>query len=289
MAMHNPSGRANYEPNSHCEGPRENPETGFKSYPAEEAGQKQRVRSETFADHYSQARQFYLSQTDVEKDHIANAFVFELSKVERPAIRQRMVGHLVNVDKGLAETVAEGLGLAEMPEPPEPARPVIETEPSPALSILENAPDSFAGRKLGVVLTDGIDGGTFETLKSAAEGAGAKVTVVAERVGGVTTAQGDTIEADEKLDGAPSVLFDAVAVIASEDGAAKLAGMHPARVFLADAHAHMKFIALTPEAKSAFWSSAVPDDPDAGVFTLETGADDFLAACKALRFWERAA
>src|SRR5689334_14204214 len=92
MAFHNPKGRVNYEPNSwggSAGGPREAPETGFTSYPAEEQGQKQRVRSETFADHYSQARQFYLSQTPIEQTHIAAAFTFELSKVETPAIRAR--------------------------------------------------------------------------------------------------------------------------------------------------------------------------------------------------------
>ena len=289
MAMHNPKGRVNYEPNSFGEGPREDPERGFTSYPAEESGPKQRIRSETFADHYSQARQFYLSQTDIEKGHIADAFIFELSKVERLAIRQRMVGHLIVVDEGLARMVADGLGLAEMPAPAEPARKVVETEPSPALSILANPPESFAGRKLGVLLTDGIDGGAFDALKTAAEAEGAQVTVVAEKVGGVTTARGKTIEADEKLDGAPSVLFDAVAILASEDGAARLAGLHGARSFLADAFAHKKFIALTAEAKSAFWSAAVPDEADDGVFVLDGAPEDFIAACKGLRFWERAA
>ncbi|MCA0961825.1 catalase [Salipiger bermudensis] len=288
MAMHNPKGRANYEPNSFGEGPREDPERGFTSYPAEEAGAKQRVRSETFADHYSQARQFYLSQTDVEKGHIADAFVFELSKVEHLSIRQRMVSHLMVVDGDLAKTVADGLGMADLPNPAKPARDVVETKASPALSILANAPDSFAGRKLGVLVTDGIDGGVFEALKSAAKSAGAQVTVIAEKVGGVTTARGKTIAADEKLDGAPSVLFDAVAVLASEDGAARLAGMHGARNFLGDAFAHMKFIALTAEAKSGFWSAAIPDETDKGVFVLEGEPDDFIAACKALRFWERA-
>ncbi|WP_428515086.1 catalase [Roseovarius sp.] len=288
MAMHNPKGRVNYEPNSFGEGPREDPDRGFTSYPAEEAGSKQRVRSETFADHYSQARQFYLSQTDVEKEHIADAFVFELSKVGRVSIRQRMVGHLMVVDDDLAKTVADGLGLAEMPAPAEPARKVVETEPSPALSILANPPGSFAGRKLGVLLTDGIDGGAFDALKKAAEAEGAQVTVVAEKVGGVTTARGKTIEADEKLDGAPSVLFDAVAILTSEDGAARLAGMHGARAFLADAFAHKKFIALTAEAKSALWSAAVPEEADAGVFVLDVAPEDFIAACKDVRFWERA-
>lgn len=289
MAMHNPKGRVNYEPNSLGEGPREDPDRGFTSYPAEEAGPKQRVRSETFADHYSQARQFYLSQTDVEKNHIADAFVFELSKVGNVSIRQRMVGHLMVVDDDLAKTVADGLGLADMPTPAEPARKVVETDPSPALSILANPPGSFAGRKLGVLLTDGIDGGAFDALKKAAEAEGAQVTVVAEKVGGVTTARGKTIEADEKLDGAPSVLFDAVAILASEDGAARLAGLHGARAFLADAFAHQKFIALTAEAKSALWSAAVPDEADAGVFVLDGGPEDFIDACKDLRSWERAA
>ncbi len=85
MAMHNPTTRANYEPNSWGAqgGPRETPQ-GYHSYPAQESGPKGRVRSESFADHYSQARQFYVSQTPVEQDHMTSALVFELSKVERP-------------------------------------------------------------------------------------------------------------------------------------------------------------------------------------------------------------
>ncbi|SFQ97264.1 catalase [Poseidonocella sedimentorum] len=291
MAMHNPRGRVNYEPNSHGEGPREDHARGFRSYPAEDAGPKGRVRSETFADHYSQARQFYLSQTEVEQAHIVDAFTFELSKVERLAIRQRMVGHLRLVDEGLAEAVAEGLGFEEMPQAAEPARPVIETEPSAALSILKTTPESFAGRKLGVLLTDGIDAAAFEALKTAAEGAGAMVEIVAQKVGGVRTADGQKIEADQKLDGAPSVLYDAVAILASEEGAKALAGMHGARTFLADAHAHMKFIALSDAAKAHVWPAAVADAPDAGVMVLDGGdaAERFVAACGKLRVWDRAA
>jgi len=289
MAMHNPRGRANYEPNSHGEGPREDPERGFRSYPAEEAGPKERVRSETFADHYSQARQFYLSQTEVEQDHIANAFTFELSKVERLAIRKRVVSHLLNVDGGLAETVAEALGFDEMPDAAEPARPVIETDPSPALSILKNTPESFAGRKLGVLLTDGMDAAQFDALKKAAKDAGAMVEIVADRVGGVTAENGSKIEADQKLDGAPSVIYDAVAIIASEEGAKKLAAMHGAKTFLADARAHMKFIALSEAAKAHFWPAAVPAEPDEGVHLLDgdKAAESFVKACGKLRFWER--
>ena len=87
MAMTNPVGRVNYEPNSWDggAGPREDPDRGFQTFPEPVDGQKERVRSERFADHYSQARQFYVSQTDVEQQHIIDSFVFELSKCEEPA------------------------------------------------------------------------------------------------------------------------------------------------------------------------------------------------------------
>ena len=89
-------------------GPRESPERGFRSFPEPMEGAKQRVRSETFADHYSQARQFFISQTEIEQSHIAAALTFELSKVETPAIRERMVSHLLNIDDELANKVAQG-------------------------------------------------------------------------------------------------------------------------------------------------------------------------------------
>ena len=111
--------------------------------------QKLRVRSETFADHYSQARQFYISQTPVEQQHIAASFTFELSKVETPAIRSRMVAHLLNVDKSLAEAVGSELGLQSMPKPAEPARaPRTDLKALRSLSISLNCPRKFTGRKL---------------------------------------------------------------------------------------------------------------------------------------------
>ena len=119
MASSNPSGRVNYEPNSWSgaeSGPREDPQKGFRSYPGEAEGRKQRIRPESFADHYSQARQFYLSQTGIEQGHIAAALIFELSKVKETAIRSRLVSHLLNIDEGLAHAVASGLRLRELPE-----------------------------------------------------------------------------------------------------------------------------------------------------------------------------
>ena len=136
MALVNPRSRANYEPNSWPGaegGPRETPDVGFYSYPAEDQGPKARVRSDTFADHYSQARQFYISQTPIEQAHIAASFTFELSKVERPDIRSRMVSHLMNVDSALAEKVGNDLGLKGMPNKAEAAKPTrIDLKPSKA-------------------------------------------------------------------------------------------------------------------------------------------------------------
>ncbi|RUY85244.1 catalase, partial [Mesorhizobium sp. M7A.F.Ca.CA.003.01.2.1] len=156
MAMRNPAGRANYEPNSWGLGPREDPQRGFRSFSDAEQGQKVRLRAESFADHYSQARQFFNSQTPPEQRHIAMALTFELSKVQAPAIRERMVSHLLNIDETLATTVADKLGIRDMPEPAEAAVPPRDDlPPSPALSIIQNGPDSFEGRKVGVMLSDG--------------------------------------------------------------------------------------------------------------------------------------
>ena len=294
MAFHNPKGRANYEPNSWGGaegGPRENPEKGFTSFPAEEGGGKERVRSETFADHYSQARQFYLSQTDTEKEHIVSAFVFELSKVETPEIRARMVSHLLNVDKDLAKAVAEGLRLEKLPKPAPAARPTkTDLKVSPALSILRNPPQSFAGRKVGALVTDGVDAGLLSALKKALKREGAELAIVAPHIGGVEASDGSWIEADEKVQGGPSVVFDAVAVLTDEEGAATLAGLPPARDFITDAFAHQKFIAYSAAAKDLLEGQGVDTGADGVIaFTKKTDAPGFVEACRQLRCWSREA
>jgi catalase len=291
MAMHNPKGRANYEPNGWAKGgPRADPKVGFHSFPEEISGEKRKIRSETFADHYSQAGQFYHSQTKVEQGHIADALVFELSKVETLAVRERLVAHLPHIDKDLAKKVADGLGLEHVPDPHQAARdPITDLAPSDALSILKNGPDGFAGRKLGLLVTDGIDDKVLTALIDAVEAAGGTVEIVAPRVGGVVTEGGSRIPADQKIDGAPSVLYDAVAILATADGAEKLADMHPARSFVADAHAHAKFIGVSKGAQALLKRAGV--DADGGVVTLGAVEDAkaFVKSCAALRFWERLA
>ncbi len=293
MAVRNPVTRANYEPNSWSPeqgGPREDPANGFRSFPSDDGGAKRRVRAELFADHYSQARQFYVSQMPVEQMHIRDAFVFELSKCERAEIRVRMIAGLRNVDQELARGVADGVGLAQLPDASPPARqPVGDLAPSPALSILRNGPDSLAGRKLGVLVSDGTDAQLLEALLSAADQEGLTVELVAPAVGGFRSSDGSTREADQQIDGGPSVLYDAVVLLPSADGATTLAAKPAARDFVSDAYAHAKFIGCGRDAAALIERAGLSPGMDDGMIEIGDAADvgRFLSCCHALRFWER--
>ncbi|MEH0074778.1 catalase [Pannonibacter sp. Pt2] len=288
MAMHNPRGRANYQPNSWGEGPREDPVTGIRTYPAQVEGPKQRLRPESFADHYSQARQFYLSQTAVEQKHISDALIFELSKCEMPVIRERMVAHLLNIDGPLAEKVASKLGIDPMPEPADAAVPPRDLPPSPALSILKNAPASFAGRKVGVLTCDGADGNLLQELRTALQAEGAKLEIIARKAGGITAGNGSFVPVTHLIDGGPSVLFDAVALVLTPEGSDLLAQEAPGRDFVTDAFAHCKFIGHTPGAAPLFQAAGIATDADEGVVPLETGTGaSFVVRCRELRLWSR--
>jgi catalase len=290
MRMTVNQGRANYQPNSWGEGPREAPKQGFRSFPSEETGAKLRIRAESFADHYSQARQFYISQTDVEQGHMAAALTFELSKVQTLAIRTRVVAHLRNIDDDLAAKVAEGLRLKKLPEPAPAAVPTRQDlEKSPALSLIQNGPESFAGRKVGALITDGADAGLIKALQKALADEGAMLKFVAPMVGGIEASDGSWIEADEQIDGGPSVLFDAVVLLPSTEGAKLLANEPTARDFVADAFAHLKFIGHVEAAKPLLEKASVQDDQDGGFVLLRAKADaqTFVTACRKVRFWER--
>jgi len=291
MAMHNPKGRANYEPNSWgpaIGGPRESEVRGYQT-PAEEAeGPKLRIRSERFADHYSQARQFYISQTAIEQKHISDALVFELSKCEVPAIRLRMVSHLLNIDEDLAAAVADGLGVDKLPKAaPATVAPQMNIKPSDALSILKNKPDTFKGRKIGVLVTDGFDAELLAALKAAAKKEGATVELIAPKIGGARGSDGVLVPADHKIDGGPSVVFDAVVLLTSEEGIADLLKMPPARDFVADAYAHYKFVAFAESAKKLFAKCGLELDEGFVALNKKADAAAFLNKCKDLRFWDR--
>lgn len=290
MAMRNPVGRVNYQPNSFGEGPRESPTRGFRSFPVAEDGRKVRLRAASFADHYSQARQFFNSQTAPEQRHIAMALTFELSKVETPVIRERMISHLLNIDEGLAETVADKLGVTELPKPADTAiAPRDDLAPSPALSIVEKGPGSFAGRKLGVLVSPGADAALLKKLQMAIEKEGATMEVVAPKVGVVEASDGSEVAAKHMIDGGPSVLFDAVALIMSKEGAERLTGEAAARDFVADAFSHCKFIGFTSGAIPLLVKAGIDPEADEGLVDLENAkaVAGFIEACRKLRLWSR--
>ena len=291
MAMFNPSGRANYEPNSWLAGraPGE-ASSGFVSHGEDVRGTKLRTRPESFADHYNQARQFYISQTTLERQHIAAAFVFELSKIETPEIRARVVAHLLNIDDKLAMNVAEGLRLDSLPSPATRVVAARDDLPaSPALSIMRSRRPSFGGRRLGALVTDGVDDGFLRQLETEFNDVGATVELIAPAIGGVKTEEGGWVAAKGTLETAPSVLFDAVALVVSSQASASIAQNPLALTFVADAFAHCKFIAYTGDARALLDRALAGSALDAGCKQVETSmaAAAFATLCAQLRFWAR--
>ncbi|WP_395698166.1 catalase [Methylocella sp.] len=289
MQMAIPKGRANYEPNGLAEngedsGPRECPATGFRTFPAPEQGDMLRVRPESFADHYSQARLFYRSLDPAEQAHVASAFAFELSKVAIEAVRERVLANLGNVDPDLAGRVANGLNIA-CPKPSPTAAPVLDLELSPALRIIRGALDldTLKGRTVGVLIVDGSDGAILDRVVADVEKAGGRAFIVSPRVGGVKLADGSVRKADGQLAGSPSVLFDAAALVLSAEGCAALTKEAAAVQFVMDAFGHLKAIGFTPEAKPLLDKAGV--ELDEGVVALDR---NFVKAA-GKRYWDREA
>lgn len=291
MQMNVPKGRANYEPNSlamagEVTGPRECPVTGFETHPGraaeQEQGDKLRLRPESFADHYSQARMFYRSLAEAEQAHVAFALVFELSKVGLEHIRERTVANLVNVDPDLAQRVADGIGMP-VPEASKAAAEVQDFDLSPALRIIDGPlePEDIVGRSIAILVADGSDAAAVAKMTKAIEGAGARAVIVAPKVGGAKLSDGSLLKADAQLAGYPSVMADAVVIALSDEGTAMLLKEGAAVQFVMDAFAHLKAIAASDAAQPLLDKAGVV--PDAGVM----GLDDGFIAAAAKRYWDR--
>lgn len=288
MQMQVPKGRVNYEPQSlEPQQPRENPTVGFKSF-AENLSQttdatKSRIRAESFADHYSQPRMFYRSQTPIEQAHIASSFVFELSKVETPYIRERMVAQLLTVDEELGKRVANGLGMKPLPKPIEPAVPVQDLPKSPALQLIGKAKPTLEGRKVGILVAEDSNAEMLEKYKAAIKAEKATPFVVAPKLS-VTLNNGERLDADGQLAGSPSVMFDAVVSIIMPEQAKKLAKDSACIAWFNDAYAHLKAIAYCG-ATDEFILTPQHIEKDASVVALKDVAT-FIEKAKT-REWER--
>ena len=286
MQMAIPKGRANYEPNSLAKageeaGAREDPNKGYKTFPSEEQGEKLRIRPESFADHYSQARLFFRSMDPAEQAHIASALVFELSKVSLEHIRIAVMANLRNVDEDLAQRVADGLAM-DLPKASPTAAPVLDMDPSPALRIIRGPLEkhTLEGRTVGILIADGTDADDLNSVKDAVKAAGGTPLTIAPKVGKVPLSDGTAIAADAQLFGQPSVTVDACAVILSEEACAKLVKEGAAVQWVMDAFGHLKAIGFNDEAKPLLDKAGV--EPDDGVTELAK----FVEAAKK-RYWDR--
>jgi catalase len=289
MRMAVPKGRANYEPNSlGPDEPREVGERGFVSHAEPQTGGKIRERSETFADHYSQARLFFRSQTEPERMHIIKAFSFELGKVQTQAVRTRMLGHLHLIDPMLGESVERALRMEGAADRIEPARPPLDLPSSPALSLLYKATDTLKGRKVGVLISDDSDVALLERLRAEIEAEGAEMATIAPWVGGVKSA-GRLVVVDHALVAAPSIFFDAVALVLNAPSGALLAKDAAAVDFVRDAFGHLKVIGYTSGAAALIAKAGITDQSDEGVVSLAVlqSVSTFVGAAKRQRVWAR--
>jgi catalase len=267
-----PRGRVSYEPNSLAGGCpfQAGAAQGFVSVPAriradEEQG-KVRAKPEKFADHYTQARLFFESQTPVEQDHIANAFRFELSKVTVPAVRERTVAMLRNASEKLAKKVAAGLGMDPMPEPlplalanPAPA----EVERSPALSLLARPGDgSLKGRKVAILVAPGVEGKSVSAVQAALVEQGAVARLVGTRIGRMPTTTGDSLDADASLENEPGFLFDALVLPDGDEAVAALAQDGHTMEFIKDQFRHCKTILSLGASRRLLLQAGLPVSMD---------------------------
>lgn len=306
-------GRVAYHPNSlggGCPYQAMIAQGGFSSFNERIDAHKIRERSESFSDHFSQARLFYNSQTDVEKMHIVRALRFELGKVDTTAIRVRMLGLLAQVDAGLAQQVAEGLRLTVPPQPEKPMNHGVGADADPvkheptfreqavqaseALSMVTNPTNSptIESRKVAILCADGVDEAAVLEMKSALLRESAKGFIVAPYLGFVKGNAGGEMPIDYSFLTSHSVLFDAVYIPGGE-GQQAITADDDAIGFIADAYKHCKVIAADGEGQNVLdvpELAKVKNGADEGVILGTSAADtaaEFISAMGNHRIWSR--
>jgi len=305
--------RAAYEPNSlggGCPFQMSVKEGGFASFAEQVGDLKVRARGEKFFDHFSQATLFYNSQTETEKDHIVSALRFELGKVEVVDIRQRMLGILLQIDRGLAQRVAAGLGLPTSvdssvvlnksipadgnPGDFQPRASGAILEPSPELSILRSTrADTIKTRRVAVLAADGFDEDDLNKALEALTSQGAQAKIVAPRLGYIRSRQGNDLKVHFSLLTASSVLFDAVYLPGGEKSISTLTKEPAAIEFIREAYRHCKAIGVSQQAVELLKSANLTNtDGDEGIVIGSPAADgklftNFIAAVARHRNWTR--
>lgn len=289
---------------------------GFTSYNERIDAKKIRARSRSFFDHFSQARLFFNSQSDPEKNHIIDALSFELGKVKAVAVRERMLAVLAQIDKGLSTEVAYALGL-NIPEIPleklnnsvpadgkredyaslNPEGSLVRSE---ALSMAGTVKEGIKTRKIAILAADGVDGKALSKVKDALIADGAVVHVIAPKLGEIISQEDQKIVPDESFLTAASVLYDAVYVPGGTNSVATLEAEANAIHFLNEAFKHCKAIAADGQAiqvlESTYFHKKLPAEYSKetvlreGVVVLDDTAkltDLFKQMIAQHRFWER--
>ncbi|WP_227369800.1 catalase HPII [Halomonas sp. M20] len=290
-------GQASYEPNSIDGGwPKQTPAAeengGYESHYERVDAHKVRARSDSFGDHYSQARLFWNSQTEVEKEHIIAAYTFELSKVARPYIRERQIKEILpNIDLELARRVGENHGIEAPGEPTAPEGELGKSsqEASEALSLMARLPGNIKYRKIAILVADGVDGEQVEALKVKLSEQGAQGMVIAPSMAPVKASNGQAVTPDGMVNGLPSVTVDAVIVAGGEGSAQALAGSGLGRYYVQEAYKHLKAIAALGEGRALLDAAGVPIGED-GIFVedgVESVFEPFAQAVGEHRVWSR--
>ncbi len=299
------SDKTSYQPNTisgGCPFQAKAAEGGFTSYQERIDAKKIRERSKSFFDHFSQATLFFNSQSAPEKDHIINALTFELGKLERDSIRERMLGILTQVDKTLAAAVADGLG---MPVPKQPMYPINHGVPadaiqknyepvkmkqsidqSGALSMENTIKNTIQTRSIAILAANGVDENSLISMMHALEGKGATTKIIAPKLGTIKAANGKEIKVDMSFLNTASVLFDAVYIPSGEKSAAALIAEADAMHFVNEAYKHCKAIAANGDGVEMLKKSIGAERKmDAGVI-IDKPEQHFIKAIAKHRFWE---
>ncbi|MEP6749447.1 MAG: catalase [Bacteroidota bacterium] len=288
---------------------------GFNSFAERIDATKVRERSPGFFDFFSQATLFFNSQSEPEKQHIIDALHFELGHVETIAIRERMLGILTCIDKGLAAQVAFKLGLAIPAElgalnqgvpadaDPETYQPVIKEgllSKSAALSMAGYVADNIKTRKVAILAADGVNEKTLNAMKETLLAEGAVVEVIAPDFHTITSMNGVAVPVDKSLHVTASVLYDAVYVPGGANSVASLESDPDAVHFLNQAFRHCKPIAADTDAMqvlaATYFYKKLPETYNdetvlrEGIVIgedAETLGRQFILAMKQHRFWLR--
>jgi catalase len=307
--------RTSYNPNSlggGCPFQAKAAEGGFTSYAERIDAKKVRARSQSFFDHFSQARLFYNSQSEAEKNHLTDALRFELSKVETIDIRLRMLGLLSQVDKSLAQNVADELGLAVPKKLEQPVNHSIPADGNPskfqprfvdqaiersaALSMANTPKNSIKSRKIAILAANGVNGAAVKQMKAALLGEGAVVEIIAPKLGDIITDKDASIKVDKNFLTVSSVLYDAVYVPGGKESIDGLANEADAIYFINQAYKHCKAIAVDIDAETFIAKTSIgallEETKSLPGFVFATNPKNdlpasFIKAIAQHRFWER--